>query len=96
MLGYKNGASLILYLFQKHRQTPFYQSRSIRSCCFRSIFINSCKVSEKTAKLYRLASPFTNIFAAEGFEEVNFPLNQIEAVGPDEFRGTDRQLAPKG
>ena len=31
--------------------------------------------------MYRFASPFTNIFAAEGFEEVYFPLNQIEAVG---------------
>ena len=39
------------------------------------------KVSEKSAKLYRFASPFMNIFTAEGFEEVYFPLNQVKSVG---------------
>ena len=40
-----------------------------------------CKVSEKSANLYRFASPFMNIFTAEDFKQVDFPLNEVEAVG---------------
>jgi len=41
---------------------------------FYVFFVYGCKVSEKSAKLYRFASPFMNIFAAEGYKQVDSSL----------------------